>query len=661
MIHGLRHIIRKQFVARFFILFTVVFILASTIVAAFFVGHQTKTLTNGMIHNGTLLSEVLAYNSRLGVFSENPKLLEDLVNGLLKMEGVCQVSVYNHEGKPLIDKANPGKEMILPFDFNQASPDQTMNEQKTVYVEYEDHMVFCSPVKSSSAALAREAFFIDNHAAPDFTEVIGFSRIIMGKESLKRQIIDLIYRSIFMALLFWLAGTGTIFFIVKKITGPLKNLTRAVERMGESGKLEKISAETDDEIGNLAKTFNKMSEALELREMEKERLEARLRQAQKMEAIGTLAGGIAHDFNNIIGAIIGFSELTLLEVRESPSLKEKISEILNAGNRASALVNQILTFSRQTEQSLVPLQASSIVKEVLKLLRPTIPASIEIRSDIDPDCGLILSDPTTVHQILMNLCTNAAQAMKNQSTGILDVSLKDVFVDPKLAGEIGNITPGNYQKLSVGDTGYGISRETMERMFEPFFTTKEIGEGTGMGLSVVHGIVKNNKGGIVVESTPGMGARFDIYLPLIETLPRNIEQSVEEELPRGSENILVVDDEKPLVKSTRSLLETLGYTVIGQEGGPGALEIFQKDPLRFNLVITDMTMPQMSGAELSRRMLAIRPDIPVLLCTGYSERFEAEKALAHGIAGILMKPVNRKMLAEAVRSIIDEWERNAKA
>jgi nitrogen-specific signal transduction histidine kinase/CheY-like chemotaxis protein len=386
------------------------------------------------------------------------------------------------------------------------------------------------------------------------------------------------------------------------------------------------------------------------------RLEKQLRQAQKMEAIGTLAGGIAHDFNNILTIIIGYAEILLDTCSEDDPMRTDLQEVLSAGYRGRSLVEQILTFSRQTEQEQKPLQIGSVIKETLKLLRASIPKTVEIREDVAPEAGMVLADPTQIHQVLMNLCTNAAHAMREKG-GELEVRLVDVNLDAEtVAARYPNLTPGPYLRLTVQDTGHGMEREVMERIFDPFFTTKGPGEGTGLGLAMVYGIVRAHRGEITVYSEPGKGTTFNVFFPKIEN-----QTSAETISPRppseGQERILFVDDEKVVVQMGRKMLERLGYQVTTSTDGSDALETFRSQPEQFDLVITDQTMPNMTGAELAQELMRIRPDIPVILCSGFSELIDQEKAKAMGIQEFIMKPLLMHEIAETIRNILDTQQK----
>jgi len=389
---------------------------------------------------------------------------------------------------------------------------------------------------------------------------------------------------------------------------------------------------------------------------ERKKLETQLRQVQKMEAIGTLAGGIAHDFNNILSAVIGYAELALDNVEKGSILEDYLQEIFTAGNRAKDLVKQILTFARQVDEEIKPVKVITVAKEALKLLRASIPASIEIRQHLESD-SLIMGDPTQIHQIFMNLCTNAAHAMEERG-GEMEIGLVDVELDDSSPLTLNGLKAGSYMKINVSDTGPGISPDIIDSIFEPYFSTKDVGEGTGMGLAMVHGIVESYGGKITAESEFGKGTTLLIYLPI--TKRRDFKRSFEEEkLPSGNERILLVDDELPIVKIGSRILETLGYHVTVRTSSVEALELFRSRPNDFDLVITDMTMPNMKGDKLADELMGIRPDIPVILCTGYSKNISDESAADIGIKAFAYKPIVKADLAKTVRKVFDAGRREA--
>jgi len=382
-------------------------------------------------------------------------------------------------------------------------------------------------------------------------------------------------------------------------------------------------------------------------EQDKRRLEGQLRQAQKMEAIGTLAGGIAHDFNNILAAVRGYTELALMRLPEDAAACKDLTQVKQAADRATDLVRQILTFSRQSEQEKVPLQIGSVVKEALKLLRASLPATIEIRKSIDKAPALILADPTQIHQIVMNLCTNALHAMQDDG-GLLEVRLEHSTDIGANASPQNNPVPGACVKLTVADTGCGMDKATLDRIFDPYFTTKAKGKGTGLGLSLVHGIVENHGGTINVSSTVGQGTTFEVYFPILEKqTPHDLTQPGRTE--GGNERVLFIDDEAVLVDLGKAMLAGLGYQVVGMNDPVRAWEFFRQDPGQFDIVITDLTMPGITGDRLAEKISALRPGIPVLLCSGYVKQRVPHPALS----GYVHKPFTREGLAYAVREALD--------
>ena len=377
-------------------------------------------------------------------------------------------------------------------------------------------------------------------------------------------------------------------------------------------------------------------------------MERQLRQAQKMEAIGTLAGGIAHDFNNILGAIIGYTEMALLKTPSENNVRRNLEQVLKAGDRAKELVKQILTFSRQKDEGFKPLQVGIIVKEVLKLMRASLPTTIEICQDIPNTSSLIWADPTQIHQVLMNLCTNAAHAMR-EKRGVLHVSLRDVELDSEAVIRYAGMNPGSYVRLTVQDTGHGMSPAVLARAFDPFFTTKCPGEGTGMGLAVVHGIVQSHRGSIHVDSEEGRGTTFHVFLPKFKNKVSNEMGPGFNVLPRGNERILLVDDEAALADTVRQMLEHLGYNVLASTSSQKALEIFRANPDSFDLLITDHTMSRLTGIELAKEVVRIRPGFPIILCSGLGETIFSENIVKSGIREFLTKPMFMGDLATAVR------------
>ncbi len=384
---------------------------------------------------------------------------------------------------------------------------------------------------------------------------------------------------------------------------------------------------------------------------EKIAMEVELRQAQKMESIGTLAGGIAHDFNNILGIILGNTELSLDDIPEWNPAHMHMKEIRQACLRARDVVRQLLSFARKEEQKQKPLKLAPIIKESLTLLRSSIPASIDIRNNITTDSETIMGDPTQIHQVLLNLCTNATDAMYEKG-GVLDIRLDAVTIGEDTISSYPGLDAGGYVKLSVSDTGEGIPDNVKNNIFEPYFTTKEIGKGTGMGLAVVHGIVGHHHGMIKVDTEPGRGTSFNVMLPVIEE--EEVISQIPEKIQGGNEKILFVDDEESMVRIGVQGLEKLGYQVVGTTDPVEAIELLKTNIDSLHLVITDMTMPGMTGVTLARELVKIRSDIPVILCTGYSEKIDKKKAEEIGVHSVLMKPLVMSEIAQTIRRVLNE-------
>ncbi|MGM0454049.1 MAG: PAS domain S-box protein [Thermodesulfobacteriota bacterium] len=385
---------------------------------------------------------------------------------------------------------------------------------------------------------------------------------------------------------------------------------------------------------------------------ERKKLNAQIRQLQKMEAIGTLAGGIAHDFNNILSSVIGYTELSIDEVPQDTVLHHNLSAVLEAGNRAKALVKQILTISRREEQEFAPVQIVPLLKETLKMMRATTPATIEIRENIANESFIVRTDPTQFHQVIVNLATNAVKAMENES-GILAVDVEAVNLDEHMTQKHPEVVSGDYARITVSDTGIGIASHHLDKIFEPYFTTwQKTVDGSGLGLSVVYSIVRKHNGFVTVYSEIGRGTTFHVYMPMAENRRPKAAKPPEETLPRGTEHILVLDDEPQIVNMMQQKLNRLGYTATTATSSKEALDQFRLSPERFDLVLTDMSMPRMTGDTLAHAIKAIRPDMPVILCTGYNEKLD-ENSRDLPIEALLMKPADQKTLATTIRRVLD--------
>jgi PAS domain S-box-containing protein len=511
---------------------------------------------------------------------------------------------------------------------------QRKRSEEALRIEKEKFRLLVETSPLGVALIGKDATY--KYINPRFSEIFGYTLkdVPTGKEWFEKAYPEAHYRR--QSISAWVddlsrSGPGEIrprIFTVTCKDGTKKEIN-----------FQPVSQETEDQLV----LYEDISE--------RRRLEVQLRQAQKMEAIGTFAGGIAHDFNNILAAILGYTELALGKTPRETPLHQDLQEVFRSGLRARDLVKQILTFSRQAEQQLQPVQINLIVKEALRFLRSSLPASIEIRQSIAGN-DRVLANPIQIHQVLMNLCANAKHAMR-QTGGVLEVSLTKVRLDNDFAAAHREAVAGPYLKLTVTDSGEGMPAEVLEKIFEPFFTTKGKEEGTGLGLAVVHGIVRSCGGFITVDSEPGRGSTFNVFLPVIERRAK-VQDAEKAPLPCGSERVLLVDDERLLTDIGKQMLERFGYRVTTRTSSVEALELFKVQPDQFDLVITDMTMPNMSGLELAAEIIGLRPEMPIILCTGFSEKITSAGAEAVGIRAFLLKPVALPDLLRAVRRILDK-------
>jgi signal transduction histidine kinase/ActR/RegA family two-component response regulator len=441
-------------------------------------------------------------------------------------------------------------------------------------------------------------------------------------------------------------STRTDFYMRKLLQQEQENVQAA------NNELEKRVRERTSQLTNAYQNLKKEIETRKKYEKERAELETQLFQLKKMETIGTLAGGIAHDFNNILTPILGYTDMALEEIPEESTLRFDIEQINSAAARGKDLVQQILTFSREVNFEKKPIQLPHIINEVLNLLKANLPKGIEVKKHLGNNIGTIHADATHMHQIIMNLCTNAIYAMMHTG-GVLDVGLEVVDVDKKFAKQVPKLKKGDYVRLTISDTGHGMDAQTKERIFEPFFTSKEVGAGSGLGLSVVHGIVNNYGGAITVESTVGKGTSFTIFLPQYGKTSLSAEE-LSKPLKKGNEHILFVDDEQEIANMGKKMLENLGYRVTTKSDSNSALEEFRADPYRYSVVVTDQTMPKMFGTELASRMREIRPGLKVILITGYIDKLTEELTALNGISEIVMKPLNLSDFSKVIRRVIDE-------
>ncbi len=526
-----------------------------------------------------------------------------------------------------------GRNVVVGF-FRDITDRITIEEERQRLAEVVEH--------SQNIVMIMDIQRCIQYVNPAFERITGFSRQeVLSQTPIK--LVDGLKDPSFFKQMWEIVCKG------HQWTGRLSNKNRA-------GHLCHLEADIIPVKGPDAQIKNYMAVMRDV--TREEEMAVRLRQAQKMEAIGTLAGGIAHDFNNILAGMLGFSELGLLTSKKGSRTQEHFAAICSACERAKDLVAQILSFSRFSEESQIPINLHTILKEALKLLRSTLPTTIAFQTSIIKENVYIMADATAIHQIVMNLCTNAAHAMEDRG-GTLAVALERVELTAEETMVHAHIKPGPHLKLSIRDTGHGMTREILDRIFEPYFTTKKKGEGTGLGLSVVHGIVQSHGGMINVISEPGQGATFDVYFPVI-ALESRVAEPPHEAVVGGSERILFVDDEIVLVRLVQQMLTRLGYRVTAFTDSRQALADFTDHPGKYDMVISDLTMPHITGEDLAKSILSIRPDIPFILCSGYSRKIDKARIEKTGIRAFLTKPFSRATIAGQIRAVLDVREKGLK-
>jgi signal transduction histidine kinase/CheY-like chemotaxis protein len=655
---NIKSVIQKNLSVQIFVIFSLLICSISAAFSLLTVYHQRYALVQELMENGSLLTRSLTYSCRIGVFSENPSLLKAPVQGVFQYKDVLEVTVFNSKGQPLFQKVNPKEEPGArdaenhPVSLSGSlAPIPIPSLSKGLHIDDQPReIVFWSAIMPDTEYNINSPLLEGMRAAQDRQPPLGYLRLSLGKAAMKRQLLLMLIRNMAIAVCFLVLGTLITFILAQRITEPLKRLTQAAITSSREGVFHKLPVESRNEIGDLATAFNSLSDALDKRDQEKKLLEERLWQSQKMEAIGTLAGGIAHDFNNILGIISGFCEIALLTAPPESKYKSYLQEVFKAASRAKDLVKQILAFSRKSEKEERPLQISVVLKETLKMLRASLPSTIELRQYIPADLPAVIGDPTQIYQVVMNLCANASHAMREKG-GLLEIRLEEVRVDRQETQRHPNLRPAKYQRLTVRDTGHGMTQTVLNRIFDPFFTTKGPGEGTGMGLAVVHGIMQAHDGVVLASSELGKGTCFEVFFPSLESKIHPL-QDEPSPAPTGKERILLVDDETALVALGEKMLSTLGYHVTTKTSSMKALAVFQENPDQFDLVITDLTMPKMTGLDLSSTILRLRPDTPIILCTGFSDILQEDTAKAIGIREVAMKPIIWKELARVIRRVL---------
>lgn len=647
----------QSFGTKVFLRLTILILVITTGFTAFFLYEQIRTLKQGIRNEGELFAQLVAQSLRLSIFSESTALMEDAIRTYLENKKVLSVTAFNSEGKILIKRNRPrsASSKTPPQDENQAV--RILKELRETHAQfyYRDSpntFEIWTPVLSGLPYANEESMFF-TEANHDVKRTIGYVRIVLDKSMLNRQQSLLLIKGMGICLVLLTFIPAVFYFMVKKVTKPLNKLTESVRAIEEGAAVEPLPIETNDEIGKLALAFNEMADSLKRKETEKQQLEGQLRQAQKMEAIGTLSGGIAHDFNNILSAIGGFGHLIGRGVEHDDRLKSYVGRIMYSVEKGATLTHSLLAFSRKQLIKVQPVKINDVVLSAEKILMRLIGEDIEFRTRLINKDLVIMADTGLLDQVLMNLTTNARDAMPGG--GILTIAVEYIEFEE----QTGIKKPGRYALLSVSDTGEGINEENKKRIFDPFFTTKEVGKGTGLGLAMAYGIVKQHEGYVEVESEVGKGTTFQIYLPIYETL---VEEKVphdgknfseQRQRPRSGETVLLAEDDEDVRGLSRRILEMDGYTVIEARDGEEAVTEFIKNKDKIHFLLFDLVMPKKNGYRAYEEIRQVNPDIKALFISGYPANIIYEKKIIQEAINYVSKPILPDILLKEVRKVLD--------
>lgn len=639
--------------------FTIVVFILTLITASFttlsiyneIVDHNAR-----LIEKGAILAKLLAHNVRLGVFSENEDLLKEPVAGILRQDDVSFVAVFTLEGKALESRHKARSEVRTIADKVDAGNVKRaiaiVEQSKSLYSSENSAFIeFWAPVVSAQTAYAGEGYFLGEKPVKRIERLIGFVKIVLDKSRLKQDIVATLLRNSAIGAIFMLLSIIITYSVLNHILRPLKTLTKAITMLGGKGRAQTLPVDTADEIGRLAGSFNEMLEALKQRETEKQHIERQLRESQKMEAVGQLAGGVAHDFNNMLTAIISYGNVLQMKMQAEDPLRRHVERILSVSERAATLTQSLLAFSRKRPISLQPLNLNKVVENVEKLLVRLTTEDIEFRTHLTSEEPVIMGDAGQIEQVLMNLVTNAKDAMPER--GLLTIETNIIELDQAFVSAHGDGEAGVYALLSVVDSGLGMDAETASKVFEPFFTTKETGKGTGLGLAVVYGIVKQHKGIINLNSQPGLGTTFKLYFPLIRATAGEKEPVALQTPTGGAETILLAEDDEDVRDVTKSVFEDFGYTVIAAADGDEAINKFMQNKDRIDILITDVIMPLKNGREVYKKISEEKPGIKALFTSGYTADIITRKGLIDEGVPFISKPVSPTILLKKVRKVLD--------
>jgi signal transduction histidine kinase/CheY-like chemotaxis protein len=644
---------RKHFSARIFLSFSALIIIITFAFTIFFFRYQSRSLTEKVESKGELLARLLAYNAKLGVFTENAGLLSAPVNGILEDHEALSVAVYTNDGKILAMKNRHDSRSLPDAEKWDAGVSGMLTKASpSLHFMNNGNFIFWARVALKPVITEEDAVYFNADPAKNIEQTIGFVRVIMDGGTLRKSLHALLFSSILIGVFSLIIGSVIAYFISRSITKPLIRLTEGADSLGREGNYKDITVESGDEIGNLAAAFNNMVDSLKKREAEKEELEEKLRHSQKMEAIGTLAGGVAHDFNNILMAINGYGALIQIELDEGSKLWTYADQIVKAGDRAANLTHRLLAFTRKQIIAPRPVIIDETITNIEKMLARLITEDVDLRLNLDATDAVVVVDPGQLDQVLINLVANARDAMPQGGT--ITITTGMVILEDDYVKRHDQENAGEYVLVKVSDSGAGIAENVIGRIFDPFFTTKEVGKGTGLGLSMVYGIVKQHDGIIEVDSEVGKGTSFRIYLPLFKPVMRERRDKATVFLQGNRETILVAEDDAAVMGLLKGLLENNGYNVITATNGEDAVKQFINYQDRITLLLLDVIMPKKNGREVYAEIIGIRPDIKALFISGYtSDVIDWKGALQEGI-NLIPKPVKPDELLAKLSEMLEK-------
>jgi signal transduction histidine kinase/ActR/RegA family two-component response regulator len=642
----------SHFRTKIFTIFSLLIVSITLAFTVFLFNYQSNSLTEKIISKGELLADMLAHSSRLGVFSENADQLAMPINGIMNNREVMAVAVFSTDGRILAFRNREGSSDQAIMELTGPRFDSLLNGTvpKLRYLAG-DRYAFLARITQNYQVSREDSALFNTPATNTAEQVLGFVRVDLNRQPLQEELRELLLESILIGMVFLVITLLLAYGIAEKITKPLNALSKGVEAFGRGEEYRPIPVEGNDELDHLADAFNNLAATLRERESEKEELSAQLRQSQKMEAVGTLAGGIAHDFNNILTVINGYGSLLKLEISAADKHWNYADQIVKAGERAANLTSRLLAFSRKQIIHPQVLDLNSVIKNIEQMLTRLITEDIELRIHLEAENPFVLADEGQLDQVLINLVTNARDAMPQG--GKLTISTGIVSLDEDFARKH-NLENGTlHVELKVSDNGIGMTEATNDRIFDPFYTTKEVGKGTGLGLAMIYGIVKQHGGIISVNTEPDKGTAISIFMPLVE---RNAEKPIRETktVPRGNgETILLAEDDSAVMGLLKGILERHNYVVIPATNGEEAIENFSINREDINLAILDVIMPKRNGKEVRDALMEMRPGIKTIFISGYTQDVIDWKSAAEEGMHLLTKPVQTDEFLIAIRDLLD--------